>query len=186
MFPPGEPWQRGDSFSLENGWKLMKFLCVTGWPSGLRRQIKALFRKGVGSNPTLVTFLRGLGNDHGARRCIPEHVSGRFKSKLLPIPSQRLWGSGSLQAFQACDPGSTPGERIFFSFSTVSLSFSLLSPRLSLLFSSLNVHSSNCLAEISLLQPSSPCLSAPCSLQKVVLHPPESSPKEKPNRVSAQ
>ena len=31
--------------------------CVTGWPSGLRRQIKALFRKGVGSNPTADNFL---------------------------------------------------------------------------------------------------------------------------------
>jgi hypothetical protein len=27
---------------------------MTRWPSGLRRQIKALVRKGVGSNPTLV------------------------------------------------------------------------------------------------------------------------------------
>ena len=27
------------------------------WPSGLRRQLKALVRKGVGSNPTLIIFL---------------------------------------------------------------------------------------------------------------------------------
>jgi hypothetical protein len=28
----------------------------TAWPSGLRRQLKALVRKGVGSNPTAVIF----------------------------------------------------------------------------------------------------------------------------------
>ena len=28
---------------------------LTAWPSGLRRQLKALVRKGVGSNPTAVT-----------------------------------------------------------------------------------------------------------------------------------
>ena len=28
-------------------------LTVVNWPSGLRRQFKALVRKGVGSNPTL-------------------------------------------------------------------------------------------------------------------------------------
>ena len=30
---------------------------ATAWPSGLRRQLKALVRKGVGSNPTAVIFL---------------------------------------------------------------------------------------------------------------------------------
>ena len=30
----------------------------TVWPSGLRRWLKAPFRKGVGSNPTAVTFLQ--------------------------------------------------------------------------------------------------------------------------------
>ena len=29
---------------------------MTIWPSGLRRWLKAPFRKGVGSNPTVVTF----------------------------------------------------------------------------------------------------------------------------------
>ena len=29
---------------------------ATAWPSGLRRQLKALVRKGVGSNPTAVIF----------------------------------------------------------------------------------------------------------------------------------
>ena len=29
---------------------------MTAWPSGLRRQLKALVRKGVGSNPTAVIY----------------------------------------------------------------------------------------------------------------------------------
>ena len=29
---------------------------LVGWPSGLRRQLKALVRKGVGSNPTSIIF----------------------------------------------------------------------------------------------------------------------------------
>ena len=31
---------------------------LTAWPSGLRRQLKALVRKGVGSNPTAVILVR--------------------------------------------------------------------------------------------------------------------------------
>ena len=31
-------------------------ISLTAWPSGLRRQLKALVRKGVGSNPTAVIF----------------------------------------------------------------------------------------------------------------------------------
>ena len=29
---------------------------MTIWPSGLRRQLQVLVRKGVGSNPTVVTY----------------------------------------------------------------------------------------------------------------------------------
>ena len=36
--------------------KLVILLTETLWPSGLRRWLKAPFRKGVGSNPTGVTF----------------------------------------------------------------------------------------------------------------------------------
>jgi len=41
---------------------LYVFLCacfgiLVNWPSGLRRQFKALVRKGVGSNPTLAIFI---------------------------------------------------------------------------------------------------------------------------------
>jgi hypothetical protein len=35
-------------------WK--KPILKVRWPSGLRRQTKDLVRKGVGSNPTLITF----------------------------------------------------------------------------------------------------------------------------------
>ena len=34
----------------------MQLAVATAWPSGLRRQLKALVRKGVGSNPTAVKF----------------------------------------------------------------------------------------------------------------------------------
>ncbi len=40
-------------FCLREGCGLRK---VVNWPSGLRRQFKALVRKGVGSNPTLANF----------------------------------------------------------------------------------------------------------------------------------
>ena len=35
----------------------LNFLNKIAWPSGLRRQLKALVRKGVGSNPTAVIFV---------------------------------------------------------------------------------------------------------------------------------
>ena len=36
---------------------------MTVWPSGLRRWLKAPVRKGVGSNPTAVTYFRRAGFD---------------------------------------------------------------------------------------------------------------------------
>ena len=36
--------------------RMVTLLTETLWPSGLRRWLKAPFRKGVGSNPTAVTF----------------------------------------------------------------------------------------------------------------------------------
>ena len=38
---------------------------ATAWPSGLRRQLKALVRKGVGSNPTAVILLSFYDDDRG-------------------------------------------------------------------------------------------------------------------------
>ena len=47
---------------LENRmtWSTPESSSVTAWPSGLRRQLKALVRKGVGSNPTAVIYCIGL------------------------------------------------------------------------------------------------------------------------------
>ena len=41
---------------LEIGKAIENMASMTLWPSGLRRWLKAPFRKGVGSNPTGVTF----------------------------------------------------------------------------------------------------------------------------------
>jgi hypothetical protein len=38
------------------------------WPSGLRRQTKDLVRKGVGSNPTLITLFVIFWHRHAARK----------------------------------------------------------------------------------------------------------------------
>ena len=46
----------------------------TAWPSGLRRQLKALVRKGVGSNPTAVIF-RAVKRRRHTRTC-------RFQRKI--------------------------------------------------------------------------------------------------------
>ena len=40
-----------------------KSILLAGWPSGLRRRVKAAVRKGVGSNPTSVTFVLILLTD---------------------------------------------------------------------------------------------------------------------------
>ena len=42
-------------------------LNMTVWPSGLRRWLKAPFRKGVGSNPTAVTVSPGVTRGPAAR-----------------------------------------------------------------------------------------------------------------------
>jgi hypothetical protein len=47
-------WLRDGVFCLREG---CGCVLVVNWPSGLRRQFKALVRKGVGSNPTLANFL---------------------------------------------------------------------------------------------------------------------------------
>ena len=47
---------------------------ATAWPTGLRRQLKALVRKGVGSNPTAVIFRAVVRRRH-TRTC-------RFQRKI--------------------------------------------------------------------------------------------------------
>ena len=51
---------------------------MTVWPSGLRRQFKALVRKGVGSNPTAVIFFF-LATPEPAERRPTEGPSQEFK-----------------------------------------------------------------------------------------------------------
>ena len=45
---------------------------MTLWPSGLRRWLKAPFRKGVGSNPTAVILLSGQSSKAWAYRTGPD------------------------------------------------------------------------------------------------------------------
>ena len=59
----------------QNTWFLVGPTCLnhstkTVWPSGLRRWLKAPFRKGVGSNPTAVTPGNGLRWDSLYVRCV--------------------------------------------------------------------------------------------------------------------
>ena len=46
---------KNDEFSIK--YYIISSYSKTAWPSGLRRQIKALFRKGEGSNPSAVNFV---------------------------------------------------------------------------------------------------------------------------------
>ena len=51
----------GCSFRLNSSTNKRMIECLSvNWPSGLRRQFKALVRKGVGSNPTLANSFFGL------------------------------------------------------------------------------------------------------------------------------
>ncbi|RQM18380.1 hypothetical protein DD237_008267 [Peronospora effusa] len=47
---------------------------VVNWPSGLRRQFKALVRKGVGSNPTLANSFFGLSPTPAFRLSCEAHA----------------------------------------------------------------------------------------------------------------
>ena len=63
---------------------------VVNWPSGLRRQFKALVRKGVGSNPTLANFLlfAPLQPPSHAPAAFPPpcHAYAPRQSALQPLP----------------------------------------------------------------------------------------------------
>ena len=65
----------GESICVFSGelFLLAKRLSATAWPSGLRRQLKALVRKGVGSNPTAVSYISITYN------CLLEASSLAFK-----------------------------------------------------------------------------------------------------------
>ena len=66
--------------------RMVILLTETLWPSGLRRWLKAPFRKGVGSNPTGVILLMGLAFAQDARTSsISYSVLGGF-AEGLAIP----------------------------------------------------------------------------------------------------
>ena len=63
-------------------WHVTFWLPETLWPSGLRRWLKAPFRKGVGSNPTGVTF-PVLVRQLAASDCKRDAVLGFLPKRIL-------------------------------------------------------------------------------------------------------
>ena len=96
-----KPWQW-----QQVEWEREALPVMTVWPSGLRRWLKAPFRKGVGSNPTAVTFKMGAT----AKASLMKFVWGcSFRAWLRDI--FMLWksslSSGSFaKAKICCDRGS--------------------------------------------------------------------------------
>ena len=100
-----------ETAGFHTSWRKAQLLAQqVGWPSGLRRWLKAPVRKGVGSNPTPITFvilvtnlavcLQGIDKEAAARPRATEHSSvGRAFDC-------RLCGYRMV-------PGSIPGVRIF-------------------------------------------------------------------------
>ena len=64
------------------GMRVRRCAAKTLWPSGLRRWLKAPFRKGVGSNPTGVTFAFW----QLARRCFQNRPSHTSKPSMQASP----------------------------------------------------------------------------------------------------
>ena len=64
---------------------------VVSWPSGLRRQFKALVRKGVGSNPTLaISFSAPTYIRHAAAACpgailLPRSARRALQQSIYPL-----------------------------------------------------------------------------------------------------
>ena len=84
----------------------MKYFKITIFHvSGLRRWLKAPFRKGVGSNPTGITFCSGAGagcSRPQARRCLRVAASRR---NLLPEPGWLERDAVNLQVGSSSFPG---------------------------------------------------------------------------------
>ena len=101
---------------------------MTVWPSGLRRWLKAPFRKGVGSNPTAVSFFRRTCDLQMAHAraglllttmawsrgfvvapVVPWDREGGFLGKSwtpnLRNPHMAAWSSGMILASGARGPG---------------------------------------------------------------------------------
>ena len=63
----------------------------TVWPSGLRRWLKAPFRKGVGSNPTAVIFHRRTYISYNTSAYAKHIATIEFESMIMSFPS---WHKG--------------------------------------------------------------------------------------------
>ena len=93
---------------------------MLAWPSGLRRQLKALVRKGVGSNPTAdITILpltlphQRVQNAHQApisRSHAEAHNQWSFKPFLTERVFGQLMPGGSLQLLS--QPGLAPNNTL--------------------------------------------------------------------------
>ncbi len=94
-------------------WLQKRFVCLalpdrahqttsTAWPSGLRRYVKAVVRKGVGSNPTAVIFICSQGSVF--------HLQNTFDEvRLVSTDSvARLAQSVERQALNLMVVGSSP------------------------------------------------------------------------------
>ena len=75
---PRSPWGTPRKCSLG----LKPEITMTVWPSGLRRWLKAPFRKGVGSNPTAVTSKIHPPEEHTLwLRCQFDLLGGRLRNR---------------------------------------------------------------------------------------------------------
>jgi hypothetical protein len=63
----------------------------TVWPSGLRRWLRAPFRKGVGSNPTAVIFHRRTYISYNTSAYAKHFAKIEFESMIMSFPS---WHKG--------------------------------------------------------------------------------------------
>ena len=70
---------------------------TAAWPSGLRRQLQALVRKGVGSNPTAVIYVHVRSR---AQESAVGDTGRRYRVSILLIQgrwqelTEQLWSSG--------------------------------------------------------------------------------------------
>ena len=88
---------RGKGHRISKRTEILKFIKTndlfeawTVWPSGLRRWLQAPVRKGVGSNPTAVTFHRSMVFDIatgllGVRQRIHRLSFPAFENPLCPL-----------------------------------------------------------------------------------------------------
>ena len=88
----------------------------TVWPSGLRRWLKAPFRKGVGSNPTAVTcslIRQPFRECHATSLVHASHIPGALLcGPLLHVVCWRLWEWATSDASSVLDSSPTPQSSI--------------------------------------------------------------------------